>query len=171
MPTALCKKCKSVFNDDDLTQCPNCESHTYGYPDEDSSYCPNEKCDYYLVEQDTTSPHCQYCSTGGKKTRLLSGDDLDSLIVEPEKTLTSGDRQLKALIQQAESFIKSSGSHHRSKGGSHTASASEKHSSAMKSKKNVRAKYIERLRDAISSASDKTLIQESEDMIKQMGNK
>lgn len=173
MPTALCEKCKWVFNDDDtsITACPNCDSKHYDYPDEDLSYCPNTVCDYYLVGQDTTSPHCEHCSTSSKKTRLLSGDNLDSLIVAPEKELTKGDRQLKALIEQAEKFIKSSGTHHRSKGGSHTATATETHSSAMKSKKTVRAKYIERLQEAISAATDKALIKEGESMIKQMGNK
>ncbi|HLG60460.1 MAG TPA: hypothetical protein VKY19_00900 [Ktedonosporobacter sp.] len=171
MPTALCENCKCVFNDDSLTECPNCDSRSYDYPNEDLSYCPNKKCDYYLIGQDTTSPHCQYCSTDSSKTRLLDADGLDTLIVEPEKTLTKGDRQLKAVLQQAESFISSSGSHHRSKGGSHTSSATEKHSGAMKGKKNVRTKYIERLQEAISKATDKSLKEEGEKMIKSMENK
>ena len=171
MPTAICENCKLVFNDDETTTCPDCESHTYDYPDENLTYCPNKSCDLYLQGQDTTSPHCKECSTDSKKTRLYSADDLDSLVVVPEKTLTKADRQLKDLIEKAAKFVSGSGTHHRSTGGTHTSTATEKHSGAMKGKKQVREKYIERLNAAIEAASDKSLQEEGAKMVGAMKSK
>lgn len=103
--------------------------------------------------------------------RLYTGDELGSLITASEKSLTKGDKQLKALIQKAESFVSGSGTHHKSKGGSHTSAATEKHSAAMKGKKLVRDKYIEQLQQAMEKASNKKLISEAKNVVKSVQNK
>jgi hypothetical protein len=171
-----CGACKKFFDDAETTPCPHCEAADWDYPSDDVMFCPNSACDYHRAPVETNSPHCERCSTGKNKTRLVTAKAFMQLDNPKEEEATgSAENRLKAKIQQANNFVKGSGTHHRSKSGKHTKAASEKHSGAGHGKKITRDKYAKQLQELIDELMkedpESSLLKEGENVRKAVLNK
>lgn len=148
---AKCDDCGKFFDDEKHgNECPHCESKNYNYPDEEAKSCPEQTCPNHRIEVDTGSPHCPACKKLDKTTKLVHFRHFEGIdLPEEDERLTKSERKLKALVQQVQSFVAGSGTHHRSTKGSHTAAAGQKHSEAHHSKKLQREKFAQALADLI----------------------
>jgi hypothetical protein len=137
----LCGKCGRAWNDGELQECPHCQSKVRTKLDADASYCPQFGCPLYASPKDEG----RFCEDCGE--RLVSAEDLagHNEVEQPEHELTKAERRLKNAIDEALSFVSSSGTHHKSTGGKHTKSATEKHSGAHRGKAIERDKKVEEL--------------------------
>jgi hypothetical protein len=94
-----------------------------------------------------------------------------------EKKDPAAVRRLRSEMAKVESFIDSSGTHHASKGGKHTRGATQTHTAAHGSKKQVRDDYqqsLEKLADAVEELDDpayRKLVKEARHLANQVHNK
>lgn len=154
--------------------CPGCNKIAKYLDSEDAlgkyDICPNDKCENYLkVTHSNSKRRCQAKIVGSKRASPCNSqvDKLDFDLVDEigyvnlEKQQDEEEdedasepkivRQLKTFIKAAQGFVQGAGTHHRSKGGAHTSSAREMHSSAHKSKKQVRERYADKIQQLLDS--------------------
>lgn len=163
MTASQCRDCKSFFDDEDQTSCPDCESKNYDYVEEEA-FCTNRGCANYLIGLE---PKDRKGKAGGKYceqcTELLTeGKKLVEQAAKTEDRLSPAERQLKALVANVESHLESSGTHHKTSGGG-TASARERHTKADKSQALLNARFGGDLEKQIS------LVEEENEKSKVLG--
>lgn len=150
MTGSQCKDCRSFFDDEDQTTCPDCESHNYDYVD-DEAFCTNRGCANYLIgfkpedrKGKASGKYCEQCNellTDGKK-----------LVEQAEATdtrLSGAERELKALVAKVEHHLASSGTHHETGSGG-TSAARERHTKADHSQATLNKRYAEDLDEKIT---------------------
>lgn len=172
----------SVPEDPDW-RCLKCNQKTEVYKGRGDVVCINEECSKCMsAVMATSNMTCPEKLKTGKGfchqelfpvTRSLAKQMAEQSGAEQEdkgERLDSSLRALKSYTAKVQSFISSSGTHHRSKGGSKTSSQSEMHSAAHRSKKIVRERYARTLQVLIDKAKEKGLdddgiVQDAESMI------
>ncbi|MBV1853042.1 hypothetical protein [Catellatospora tritici] len=162
--------------------CPQCEAKMVWYKDDDAlsrfHTCLIVTCSNYLntVATGDTGGRCDGDRTDkkgacNKKLEVLTEEIVqalpDSTIVDEDEGDPKPVRQLKALTQQSNAWVKGSGSHHRSTSGAHTSSAREKHSAASGSKDKVRDRFIENLEGLIAEVGGLTATTSSTKAVKE----
>jgi hypothetical protein len=152
-------------------ECPlRCNKKLHDLQDDDDGlyYCHNIACNQFHAK----SQMAGVCGQCNKQKVCLSDAPAYVKQAEDDAGPSKADRQLKAVMDKAAAWVKSSGSHHKSTGGAHTASASEKHSAAHGSKKQVRQTYMADLA-ALMSADEVSpkLKAEAQKVMKAVENK
>lgn len=129
-------------------------------------YCANSKCKQFHISSNI-SGKCSEC----EKSKLQLSEQPAYLDETVEKTSSKAENQLKAQLRNAQDFVESSGTHHKSTGGSHTASATATHTDAHHGKMLVRERIAGNLEKSAAKVSNKKLKKKANQMIGKVKNK
>jgi hypothetical protein len=170
-------------------RCGYCGGYTKVITNIERHTCLEPRCTQFLSSSPTFDLKllCQGRIGANGRTCGQRGDELTTVLVTelpllPPIEVESGEpaavRRLRAAMHNAEAFVASSGTHHRSTSGKHGSQSAEKHSAAMAGKASVRRLYtarIEEQRDAVQALDSgneyAALITEANSVIQKVQNK
>jgi hypothetical protein len=156
--------------------CPHCSAHLKSLPGTGVRTCKEQECSNYM-KQVLRSGSCEGNRNGNeckKPLFLVTPENVDQFPVTATAQVSESKavRKLKATLQKAQSYVDSSGSHHKSTSGRHGSRQVEQHSSAHKAKKRDREGYIEKIQGLLADSDIPASLQrEANEMIGKLKNK